>query len=38
LIGFSHVARMLFVVHAERGTKIRIISGTQGFATAQVSP
>jgi uncharacterized protein len=26
LIGFSHLARLLFVVSAERGTRIRIIS------------
>lgn len=26
LIGYSHRARVLFVVHAERGSRIRIIS------------
>ena len=26
LIGFSHLANLLFVVHAERGERIRIIS------------
>jgi uncharacterized DUF497 family protein len=33
LIGFSHLARLLFVVNAERGSRIRIISARKATPT-----